>query len=116
MSKRKRAEPPPEQTRRLKFNGDNGYPFIIGIPARDLEERELIELSLVKGMTVDNFTAMLCTPVPGRQIADGKPLYSPNKPYLCPECGAEFTVWDDMHEHALEHVQPTENTTEESGE
>ncbi len=111
MSKRKAKPTPPEGARRLKFNGENGKPYITGIPARDLEHHELIELSLQHDMSVDDFTAMLCTKIPGRQTTAGKPLYSPNKPHVCPECGKEFTVWEKLHDHALKHVGETNAKT-----
>lgn len=104
--KPKTETPPPEggEIHRLKFNGKDGYPFIIGIPARDLEHQELLELSMARYLPLDDFITLLCAATPGRQLKGGTPLYSPAKPHICPECKQEFDVWGDLHNHALTHV------------
>ena len=45
----------------LKYQGENGYPFINGIPARDLEHTELINLAEKFNMGFDEFVGLLCS-------------------------------------------------------
>jgi hypothetical protein len=115
MSKRKAKEAPAkEDVRRLRFNGENGSPFIPGIPARDLEHQDLIELSLSRGCAIDALVTLLCSDTPGRRIRAGKPLYSVNKPHICPQCEEEFVLWDKFHKHALTHVNENESQEKQS--
>jgi len=106
MSKAKKKTQEP--VRRLKFNGKDGQPYIVAIPARDLEEHELIRLAEEWDMSIDAFIEMLCSDTPGRRVTAGVPLYSVAKPHVCPECEQDFDVWEDFHTHALTHVNQEE--------
>lgn len=103
MTKRKQPKQP--ESRRLKYNGGDTLPNITGIPARDIEHKELIEVSERWNMPIDAFIEMLCTKERGRQTRDGRPLYSLADPYICTQCKTEFVVWDDLHAHALTHIE-----------
>jgi hypothetical protein len=104
---RKKQPTKPEDVRRLKYNGGpNGYPHIIGVPSRDLNFYDLVNLADRMECETEDVVALLTDAAPGRKTPDGRPLYQPDKPWSCAVCGEKFQDWHEYNKHEIEsHVE-----------
>lgn len=94
MAKKKPKKKP--DMPRLQYLGKDGNPYITGIPARDLDTIDLVNLCVERGQTMPELIEMLTNPPNNRE-----PLYALNSRYSCETCQLEFKTWNGMHEHIL---------------
>lgn len=89
----------------LRYKGKDGYPFIMGVPARDLDIEDIYQASFTLNITAGELVERLST---GKQLNGGS-LYEREDIYLCIECGKEYKTWDGLHNHVLTKHTEVEN-------
>ena len=107
MAKKKTPATPEPQPTRLVYNGKDGYPYLMGIPARDIEYDELVSIALKQECEVADLIRSLTS----SPMDSGEKLYSESSAHVCPECDQEFDDWNALHKHTIE--EHTETPTEE---
>lgn len=88
----------------LKYLGANGSPYIVGIPARDLNLNDLIWIAYNRGVSFDEVVSYLAQ--------DTIPvLYKIDNTYTCESCGKQYKSWGAYHKHVLGHTEHPKNQT-----
>lgn len=60
---------------KLRYNGKDGKPYILMVPARDLTSDDVAAIGEQWGVSPDKVVALLTDGAPGRRVASGRPLY-----------------------------------------
>jgi len=86
---------------KLTYTGEGRY--LMCVPARDLSDYDLEELSVLFDNNLEGITNYL--------VESG--IYQLDNRFICSTCGRVFKSWDKLNTHELKHIEDVMSVVEE---